>query len=112
MLRIIRSNAVESLLEALACRVSEAPLSSPFGPEVVVAPSPAMARWINLQLARRHGVAANLEYPLPASFVWQLAAGLLDDLPETDPLQLDVMAWKVFALLPGLLPEPAKGLNK
>jgi exodeoxyribonuclease V gamma subunit len=107
MLRIIRSNAVESLLEALACRVSEVPLSSPFAPELVVAPSPAMARWINLQLARRHGVAANLEYPLPASFVWQLAAGLLDDLPETDPLQLDLMAWKVFALLPGLLSEPA-----
>ncbi len=107
MLQIIRSNAVESLLGQLARRVSDAPLCSPFAPEVVVAPSPAMARWINLQLARRHGVAANYEYPLPASFVWSLSRQLLDDLPETDPLNLDYMAWKVFGLLPSMLREPA-----
>ncbi|MEA3274473.1 MAG: exodeoxyribonuclease V subunit gamma [Pseudomonadota bacterium] len=107
MLQIIRSNAVESLLGQLARRVSDAPLSSPLAPEVVVAPSPAMARWINLQLAQQHGVAANFEYPLPASFVWSLSGQLLDDLPETDPLNLDVMAWKVFALLPAMLQEPA-----
>jgi exonuclease V gamma subunit len=61
-----------------------------------VVPSPAMGRWVNLQLARVHGVAANVTYPLPASFVWQLAHGLLDDLPERDPLDPEAMAWKVF----------------
>ena len=45
-----------------------------------------MARWVNLQLAGVHGVAANYDYPLPASFVWQLAGELLGDLPDADPL--------------------------
>ena len=59
MLHICRSNRVESLLQRLADRLAAQPLSSPLLPEVVVTPSPAMARWVNLQLAARHGVAAN-----------------------------------------------------
>ena len=107
MLHICRSNRVESLLQHLADRLNDEPLSSPLLPEVVVTPSPAMARWVNLQLAARHGVAANYNYPLPASFIWQLARDLLGDLPETDPLAPDVMTWKVYALLPELIGEPA-----
>ena len=107
MLHICRSNRVESLLQRLADRLAAQPLSSPLLPEVVVTPSPAMARWVNLQLAARHGVAANYNYPLPASFIWQLARDLLGDLPETDPLAPDVMTWKVYALLPELIGEPA-----
>jgi len=107
MLQIIRSNRVESLLDQLAYRLRDAPLASAFTPELVVTPSPAMARWVNLGLARELGVAANLQYPLPASFVWGLSAALLEDLPETDPLALDRMAWKIFALLPTLVRESA-----
>jgi exodeoxyribonuclease V gamma subunit len=107
MLNIVRSNRVESLLGGLARRISETPLSSPFDTELVVVPSPAMARWVNLQLARRHGVAANLEYPLPASFVWQLSRDLLDALPEQDPLNRDRLTWNIFAALPELIREPA-----
>jgi exodeoxyribonuclease V gamma subunit len=107
MLNIIRSNRVESLLSGLAQRLSDEPGSSPLEPELVVVPSPAMARWVNLELARRHGVAANLEYPLPASFVWRLSRDLLDDLPEQDPLNLDLLTWKVFGALPGLVGEAA-----
>ena len=106
MLHICRSNRVESLLQRLADRLNDEPLSSPLRPEVVVTPSPAMARWVNLQLAARQGVAANYHYPLPATFIWQLARELLGDLPETDPLAPDVMTWKVYALLPELIGEP------
>ena len=86
MLQICRSNRVETLLDLLAHRLGEAPLASLFTPETVVTPSPAMARWVHLGLAGAHGVAANLVYPLPASFVWQLARDLLVDTPEADPL--------------------------
>jgi exodeoxyribonuclease V gamma subunit len=111
MLRIVRSNRVESLLAALAARLADEPLASPFIREQVLVPSPAMGRWVNLQLARAHGVAANLAYPLPASFVWglcaDLLADLLEDVPETDPLGRERMTWRTFSLLPALLGEPA-----
>ncbi|HSQ07543.1 MAG TPA: exodeoxyribonuclease V subunit gamma, partial [Chromatiaceae bacterium] len=107
MLQICRSNRVETLLDLLAHRLGETPLASPFTPETVVTPSPAMARWVHLGLAGAHGVAANLVYPLPASFVWQLARDLLGDTPEADPMGLEPMAWRIYAALPALLPNPA-----
>jgi exodeoxyribonuclease V gamma subunit len=66
-----------------------------------------MARWVQLGLARRDGIAANLDYPLPAAFVWRLARARLGDLPERDPLERERMAWRVFSLVPEHLGEPA-----
>jgi exodeoxyribonuclease V gamma subunit len=109
MLHICRSNRIEFLLQRLADRLAGEPLSLPLQPEVVVTPSSAMARWVNLQLARRHGVAANYRYPLPASFIWRLSRDLLGALPEADPLEPKFMTWRVYALLPQMLPEPAFG---
>ena len=107
MLTVIRANRVERLLAQLAEDVAREPPASVFTPTTVVAASPAMARWINLRLAEVCGVAANLDYPLPATFVWRLARALLDDLPEADPLSLEAMTWQVFAELPALLPQHA-----
>ena len=106
-LQLISSNRVESLSEQLAVRLAERPLPSPFTPEVIVVPSPAMARWVHLQLASRHGVAANLHYPLPAAWVWELTGRVLGDVPESDPLERQQLAWRIFARLPGLMGEPA-----
>ncbi|HEB93584.1 MAG TPA: exodeoxyribonuclease V subunit gamma [Gammaproteobacteria bacterium] len=106
-LQLISSNRIESLLDELARRLAVRPLASPFDAEVIVVPSPAMARWVNLQLAQAHGVAANLQYPLPASWVWALTGQVLDDTPDTDPLERQRLGWKIFALLPTLLAHPA-----
>lgn len=107
MLTLVRSNRVEYLLAELARRLVSSPPASVLTAASVVTPSPAMARWVNLKLAASCGVAANLRYPLPASFVWGLAQRLLGDLPEADPLSVDAMTWRIFALLPDLLPQPA-----
>ncbi|MCG6940475.1 MAG: exodeoxyribonuclease V subunit gamma [Thiohalocapsa sp.] len=107
MLTLIRSNRVEYLLAELARRLVSAPPASVFTAETVVTPSPAMARWVNLRLAASCGVAANVRYPLPASCVWGFARQLLGELPETDPLSIDAMTWRIFALLPELLPQRA-----
>jgi len=106
MLNITRSNALERLLDPLAQQLSANPLASPLRAEIVVVPSPAMARWINLGLARRHGIAANIDYPLPASFVWRLGSRLLEDVPEQDPMAREAMALKIFAALPAMLAQP------
>ncbi|MBK1725298.1 exodeoxyribonuclease V subunit gamma [Thiocystis violacea] len=106
MLYIIASNAVESLLASLGDHIITKRSASPLVPELVVVPSPAMGRWVNVRLAERHGVATNLVYPLPATFIWQLARDLLPDIPEQDPLAIDRMAWRLFACLPDVLAEP------
>ncbi len=102
-LRIICSNRVESLAQKLAARLLAPRPVSPFAAETVVVPSPAMARWLNLRLAAAHGVAANIQYPLPANWVWALTGRLLEGIPQSDPMDRHVTAWRIHGLLPELL---------
>jgi exodeoxyribonuclease V gamma subunit len=106
-LSILSSNRVETLQENLCLRLGESLPADPFVEEIIVVPTYAMARWLNLQIALRQGIAANISYPLPASWVWQLAASILDQVPLQDPLQCEQTSWKIFNLLPGLLTGPA-----
>ncbi len=106
-LQLISANRVESLLDELARRLVSPRLASAFKAEIIVVPSPAMGRWVNLQLADRHGVAANQQYPLPAAWIWELTGKLLDYVPPVDPLERSSASWKIHALLPGLLELPA-----
>ena len=72
-LSLVSANKIESLQAQLAAHLCEEPLSDPFAPELIIVPGQAMARWLNLQMAHTHGVAANIQYELAASWVWQFA---------------------------------------
>ncbi len=111
------SNRVESLQQLLCARLLEEPLRDPFQPEVILVPGNAMRRWLGLQIAMAHGVAANIDFPLPAAWIWQLAARAhsLDpaSAPSEDPLSREQAAWQIFAALPALLPaEEFEELNR
>ncbi|MCW9023296.1 MAG: exodeoxyribonuclease V subunit gamma [Gammaproteobacteria bacterium] len=106
MLNICHSNSINVLLRYLADSLQAHPLSSPFEKEIIIAPSPAMARWVNIELCQQNSVAANMEYPLPSSFIWKLARGLLPEIPDKDPLNITGMTWKAFRLLPELIKQP------
>lgn len=101
------SNRVEALHLQLAQLLEHEPLADPFQEEVIIVPSVAMQRWINQQLALQHGIAANIHYPLPAAWIWSLAARTNPDVLSNgeDPLSRDSAAWRIFALLPTLLEQ-------
>jgi len=104
------SNRIESLQQQLTSLLREEPLKEPFQKEVILVPSSAIKRWLNLQIATQHGVAANIDYPLPASWIWQLAASACrheeDSSSTQDPLSREQAAWQIFGALPGLLTLP------
>ena len=106
-LSIFSSNHVESLQQKLCLQLNETRLSNPLASEIVVVPTFAMARWLNLQIARQQGIAANFKYPLPAAWIWQLAGTILTGLPQHDPLQTDFSSWKIFGLLAEMQKRPA-----
>ena len=106
-LTIYRSNRVETLQSRLAQHLTDAPLSHPFAAETIVVPTFAMARWLNLSIARQQGIAANLNYPQPGEWLWSLAASLLDEVPQQDPFARDALGWSIFDSLPGLLDQAA-----
>ena len=93
------SNRVEILQQKLAVELAEKPLSDVFCAELIVVPTFAMSRWLNLRFAQQLGIAANIQYPLPASWLWDMAAKLIDGLPTQDPLACKSMVWKIFGIL-------------
>ena len=99
------SNRLEPLAEALA-DILQKPLRSPLHAEIIVVQSKGMEHWISLQLARHHGICANIQFPFPNRFVDEIherIAGktLLQSLFEPERLR-----WRIMRLLPGLIRRP------
>jgi exodeoxyribonuclease V gamma subunit len=67
-LTIHTSHRLESLLDRLARDLEQRP-SPPLARETVIVSGRGMGRWVQLELARRHGVAASLELPFPGGFL-------------------------------------------
>lgn len=103
--RIFASNRLEILAEKLAAVLRE-PLRSPLEPELVVVQSKGMERWISMELARRHGVCANMRFPFPNTFLQDAFHRLIRPLPAPSPFEPQVVSWRVMGLLPSLLGSP------
>jgi len=101
-----RSNHLEALADALT-RVIAAPGSDPFAPEIVVVQSLGMRRWIQLELARRTGIAMNVEFPFPADLADRVLRATLPGERKPDAFSRDVLPWRVLTLFPRLLGQPA-----
>ncbi|MDQ6950726.1 MAG: exodeoxyribonuclease V subunit gamma [Mariprofundales bacterium] len=99
-MRLIRSNQVGALKDSLALQLAEHPLASPFAVETVIVASAPMGRWLGLKLAESNGIDCNSHYSLPATWVWQLVAAAVAEVPAQDPLARDAAAWRLFRLLP------------
>jgi exodeoxyribonuclease V gamma subunit len=48
----------------------------------------------------RFGIAANIEFPLPASFIWDMFVRVLKDIPGESAFSKQSMSWKLMTLLP------------
>lgn len=104
MLQCYQSNLMEQLADWLVERLA-VPLADPLAPEVILVQNPAMARWLTQRIAETLGIAANLEFPLPASFVWRIQQAWLPELPEPGPYDREGLRWGIMARLPALLPR-------
>ena len=106
MLTLYHAPDLETLGE-LATTLLAQPLREPFAPALVVVPSQGMGRWLTLELARKQGIAMQLEVQLPAKFVWDLSRLVLGQLPEQSAFSPSTLAWRLYDWLcePGNLAE-------
>lgn len=95
MLITYYGNRLENLADRLAATIAS-PLASPFAEEIVVVQSNGMARWLCLHLARELGVCANIRFPFPASFIWEMYRKVLDEVPETSAFDAAVLTWRLM----------------
>jgi len=103
--RIYHSNKLDVLKGILSHLIKFSPLGNPFEQEKILVQSPGMAQWLKMELAQELGVCANIEFPLPASFIWQTFVDVLDDVPKRSAFNKDAMAWQIITRLPSFLPR-------
>ncbi|WP_158969283.1 exodeoxyribonuclease V subunit gamma [Paraglaciecola sp. L3A3] len=107
MLHLIQSNKMEVLAETLISCFRETAQQghSIFEPDQVLVQSPGMSQWLKIKIAESLGIAANIDFPLPSSFIWQLYRQHIQGLPEQSAFTKPNMAWKIMSLLPTLLEQ-------
>jgi len=100
---LYHSNQLDVLKELMAHFIAKDPLANPFDEEQVLVQSPGMAQWVKMELAKKMGIAANIEFPLPASFIWKMFQKTLPDIPDKSAFNKEAMSWKLMQILPDLL---------
>jgi exodeoxyribonuclease V gamma subunit len=100
MFYIHQSNHMALLARQLCGLVSQVDNNSPFAQEVILVQSPGMSQWLKINLAQQLGIMANIEFPLPSSFIWSLYKLLINDLPEQSAFNKMEMSWKLYSILP------------
>lgn len=103
MLRVYHSNRLDVLEEIMEFIVERQPLSHVFEQEVVLVQSTGMAQWLQMTLAQKFGIAANIHFPLPASFIWDMFSCVLPGIPEQSAFSKQSMSWKLMTLIPDML---------
>lgn len=107
MFTVYHSNQLDLLKTLTSALIARDPLADPFQQEVVLVQSPGMAQWLQMQLAEQFGIAANVAFPLPATFIWDMFTRVLPDIPKESAFSKDAMTWKLMWLLPEMLTQPA-----
>ena len=103
-LRLIESNRLEVLSQALAASLSEQ-LSSPLTPEVIVIQSRGMQRWLSMELAHGSGICANVSWPFPNAFVLDMFSRILPGFSQPALFEKDALTLRIMDCLPGLLDQ-------
>ncbi|MEL7294029.1 MAG: exodeoxyribonuclease V subunit gamma, partial [Pseudomonadota bacterium] len=100
MLALYPSNKLEHLSFLLTTLLRQQPMGV-FTPETILVESPGMQHWVSMQLATEHGVAMNIDYPLPVRFMWNTARTVLgqDKVPKQSPYRREVLTWRIDNIL-------------
>lgn len=106
MFTVYHSNQLDLLKSLTAALIKGRPLRDPFQPEVILVQSNGMAQWMQMELAAHFGIAANIKFSLPASFIWHMFTRVLPDIPDESAFTKQAMTWRLMALLPCLCQQP------
>ncbi|EGZ1862647.1 exodeoxyribonuclease V subunit gamma [Escherichia coli] len=103
MLRVYHSNRLDVLEALMEFIVERERLDDPFEPEMILVQSTGMAQWLQMTLSQKFGIAANIDFPLPASFIWDMFVRVLPEISKESAFNKQSMSWKLMTLLPQLL---------
>ncbi|QDQ26634.1 exodeoxyribonuclease V subunit gamma [Chitinimonas arctica] len=106
VLHLYQSNRLDTLATLLNEGILVQTPADPYTREQVIVQARGMGRWLGLRIAARFGICANIDFPLPATFLWQLIETVLGPQARLGPFGADALAWRLH----GLLEQPPAAL--
>ncbi|MFT3790438.1 MAG: exodeoxyribonuclease V subunit gamma [Rudaea sp.] len=104
---LVHGNDADALLAALAGRLRMPhPAAAPLAPEVVLVPQFGLRRWLEIRLAEKLGIVANVEFAAPAEYAWRLLRAANPGLAPASGYEREILRWRIFALLAPLARAP------
>ena len=97
-LNVVFSNRMEILGRILLAELDRIPMH-PLTPQHIIVPSTAVARYLQLAIARNKGVCANIKFAFLGGWLWQLAGKVEASVPERSPLAAEILVWHLLRLL-------------
>lgn len=106
MLHLYQSNQLETLSGALN-EILSIHNHRPLQAETIVVQHQGMERWLSQQIAASKGIAANLHFPLPAAFIWEILEQTLNHQLDVSAFRQEVMLWRIMAQLSNVPDRPS-----
>lgn len=107
MLTVYYSNLLETQKDILLHLMKTMPLEDPLQSEIILVQSPGMAQWLQWQIAEQRGISANFQFPMPASFIWQLYRDNLSHVAQQNEFSKERLVWHLMKLIPRYLSHQA-----
>ena len=104
-LQLISSNRLEALGECLAGSLRQ-PREDPRAFDQVVVQSRGMARWVQLEVARRIGVCALTLFPFPKALVREVCTAMVPEATGLARYDRDSLTWRTWAVLSARRNDP------
>jgi len=104
--RLFTSNRLEILSRLLAGAILETHPDSPLEKEIIVVQSQGMKRWVSMELAKYHGICANVEFCFPNDFIYEMFQKVFPELPDQSAYDPEVMTWEIMKALPMCIEHP------
>jgi len=91
---------MENLL-ALVDKIQQISPLPIFSKEVFIVQNAGMQHWLNMSLAQTRGISFNIDYALPAQYLWKLLRSLVNKEGELDqtPFSREALCWRIYQLL-------------
>ena len=105
MLYLHHSNKLTQLVEILLEQMNKQQLDVMQAEQVLVQ-NPGIKRWLQQQISLEQGIAANIEFPLPSRFIWDIFLNQFG-VEQLSAYDDEVLRWSILMLLDQHRDDPA-----
>ncbi len=91
---------MENLL-AIVDKIQQVSPLGVFSKDVFIVQNAGIQHWLNMSLAQKRGITLNIDYALPAQYLWKLLRNIVNNGGELEqtPFSREALCWRIYQLL-------------